>query len=83
MATGAIQVYGVSRIFSKCPIFGVSKMASAGPNHLTAEDVFKIFANQAVSRIEYVTLVDVSFRRSQLLSGKFVGQAHFVNTLRP
>ena len=46
MATGAIQVYGVSRIFSKCPIFGVSKMTSAGPNHLTAEEVgtFAVYA---------------------------------------
>ncbi|KAK2184941.1 hypothetical protein NP493_242g01022 [Ridgeia piscesae] len=41
----------------------------------------KVFAIQAVSRIEYVTLVNVSFRRSLLLSGKLVGQAHFINTL--
>ena len=55
--------------FSKCPIFWVTKMA-------------KVFAIQAVSRIEYVTLVDVSFRRSLLLSGKLVDKAHFVYTLR-
>ena len=42
----------------------------------------KVFAIQAVSRIEYVTLVDVSFRRSLLLSGKLVDKAHFVYTLR-
>ena len=39
-----------------------------------------VFAIQAVSRIEYVTLVDVSLRRSLLLSGKLVSRAHFVNT---
>ena len=35
-------------------------MASAGPNHLTAEDVCLVFAIQAISDIEYVTLVDAS-----------------------
>ena len=45
-------------------------MASAGLNHLTVEEVCQMFAIQAVLRIEYVTLVDVSFRRSLLLSGK-------------
>ena len=33
------QLFGVSRIFSNCPSFWVSKMASTGPNHLTAEEV--------------------------------------------
>ena len=41
MAIGAIQVYGVSRIISKCPVFLVSKLAPAGPNHLTAEEIFQ------------------------------------------
>ena len=57
-------------------------MASAGPNHLTAVEVFQSVCYSRLSRIEYVTLVDVSFRRSLLLSAKFVGQAQFVNTLR-
>ena len=57
-------------------LFCVSKMVSADPNHLTAEEVCQTFAIQAVSRIEYVTIVDVSFRRSLLLSGKLVGRAH-------
>ena len=31
----------IHTFFSICPIFVVSKMASAGPNHLTAEEVFQ------------------------------------------
>ena len=54
MATSGIQVYGVSCIFSKCPIFLVFKMASANPNHLTAEEGWQSVSIQAVSRIEYM-----------------------------
>ena len=38
MATGAIQVAECDAIFQSAP-FCVSKMASPGPNHLTAEAV--------------------------------------------
>ena len=38
-------------------------MASARPNHLTAEEVCQYLLFKAVSDIEYATLVDASFRR--------------------
>ena len=82
MATGAIQVYGVSCIFRSALFYELAKWRRLIRFIWLQKKSSKVFAIQAVSRIEYVTLVDDSFRRSLLLSGKFVGWAHFVNTLR-
>ena len=63
-------------------------MASAGPNHLTAEDACQSLLFKQYGRTcfrygicDFSTLLDVSFQRSLLLSGKWVGQSRFVNVL--
>ena len=70
MATGAIQVYGVSCIFRSALFYELAKWRRLIRFIWLQKKSSKVFAIQAVSRIEYVTLVDDSFRRSLLLSGK-------------
>ena len=41
LATVAIKHFGVSRILSNRPSFGVNKMSLGAPNHLTAEEIYQ------------------------------------------